>query len=62
LTEIRGGQFFANFDQKSPKISEKIMKYDQKMMSKMSKKNTILNGKSKKTLKFDQKSSKKVTF
>jgi len=62
LTGIRGGQKTANFDQNDQKKSEKITKNDQKMMSKMSEKNVILNGKSEKMTKIDQKSSKNVTF
>jgi len=38
------------------------MEIDQKMMSKMSEKNVILNGKSEKMTKIDQKSTKNVTF
>jgi len=44
-----------NFDQCDPKISEKISKNDQKMMSKYDQKKVILNGKSEKIIKNDQK-------
>jgi len=62
LTEIGGGQFFAHFDQKSLKKSEKISKNDQKLSSKYDQKKVILNGKSKKTVKKCQNRVKKVTF
>jgi len=51
-----------NFDQKASKISEKISKIDQKMRSKIDQKKVILNGKSEKTVKFDQKTVKKHHF
>jgi len=59
LTGIRGVPKTANFHQKGSKISEKISKIDQKIMSKMSEKKVILNGKSEKMVKNDQKVTKK---
>jgi len=51
-----------NFDQKSLKFTQKISKCDQKMTSKSDQKNVILNGKSEKMTKNDQKVIKKHTF
>jgi len=62
LTGIEGGQKSDNFTQKRSKMSEKIMKIDQKKRSKMSQKKVILNGKSKKMTEIDQKSTKKHHF
>jgi len=44
-----------NFHQKRSKKSEKINKFNQKMMSKSDQKKVILNGKSEKIIKIDQK-------
>jgi len=58
----QGGQKMTHFHQRWSKISEKIMKCDQKKRSKLSQKKVILNGKIEKSLKNDQKVTKKVTF